>query len=115
MFYYLSEGFFASDVTCVNITKTAFLFASNQAHTESIIYCLLYSFLSMSIFVFKTFLRCKLFMITLFIFLFMKDAWFAWYYHFLEASLWIASSMVSSERSNSRFLFLLDKYHSKSH
>ena len=40
--------------------------------------CLLYAFLSMSLFVFKNlFLRRDLFMIALFIFLFMKGAWFA--------------------------------------
>ena len=45
--------------------------------------CLLYSFLSMSLFVFKNlFLRRDLFMISLFIFLFMKGAWLAWTYRF---------------------------------
>ena len=54
--------------------------------------CLLHAFLSMSLFVLKNlFLSRDLFMISLFIVLFMKGAWFArTYYCFNGACFWIA-------------------------
>ena len=61
----------------------------------------------MSLFVFKNlFLGRDLFIIFLFIFSFMKGAWFARTYRFfIGACLWIASSKAALNQSNSRSLF----------
>ena len=70
--------------------------------------CLLYPFQSMSLFVFKKlFLRRDLFLISLFAFLFMKDAWFARTYRFfMGACLWKVSWRAALNRLNSKSLFL---------
>ena len=90
----LAKGFVICDVICINITKEVLFLLPNQTYTE--LRCLLYAFLSMSLFVFKNlFLRRDFFMISLFIFLFMKihlSRYFATPFHsaggnFIENSL----------------------------
>ena len=80
--YRLPKGFFIFDVTHINITKEVHLFTPNQVTQRLCAYYI--PFYQCHFFVFKNlFLRRDLFMTSLFIFLFMKDAWFAQAYHFL--------------------------------
>ena len=70
---FLIKGFVICDVTRINITKEVLFFTPNKTYTEItlLIICLSIN----ATFLFKNlFLRRDLFMISLFIFLFMKDA-----------------------------------------
>ena len=74
--YRLPKGFVICDVTRINITEEVLPFTPNQTYTEITLFIVC---LSINV----TFLRRDLLMISLFIFLFMKGAWFTRTYRFL--------------------------------
>ena len=106
--YRLPKGFVICDVTRINIALiTKKFFFSLLIKLTQRLRCLLYAFVSMSLFMFQNlFLRRDLLMISLFNFLFVKGAWFALTYSFfMGACLWIASSRAALNRTNSKSLF----------